>query len=191
MGYKPFRHLKLDFSPPFGGDLARTVSSASSTSESPLMLQTLKDLFDSLTAAPGTQSPAEREHALRLATAVLLVEVMRADPVIQPAERSAVVASLASRFSFADDELARLMELAEQTAKSAHDYHHFTSSINDNFTHAQKILMVENMWQVAYADAHLGAHENQVISKIAGLLHVTHGEYIAAKMRARENAGQA
>jgi hypothetical protein len=28
-----------------------------------------------------------------------------------------------------------------------------------------------------------------VISKVAGLLHVTHGEYIAAKMRAQEDAG--
>jgi uncharacterized tellurite resistance protein B-like protein len=155
------------------------------------MLQTLKDLFDSLGAAPGAQSAAEREHALRLATAVLLVEVMRADPVIQPAERAAVVASLAGKFSLADDELARLMDLAEQTAKSAYDYHHFTSSINDNFTHAQKILMVESMWQVAYADAHLDAHENHLISKIAGLLHVTHGEYIAAKMRAKEDVGRA
>jgi uncharacterized tellurite resistance protein B-like protein len=149
------------------------------------MLQTLKDLFDTLSAPPGAQSAAEREHALRLATAVLLVEVMRADPVIEPAERASVVASLASKFSLADDELGRLVELAEQTAKSAYDYHRFTSSINDNFTHAQKIWMVESMWQVAYADAHLDAHENHLISKIAGLLHVTHGEYIAAKMRAK------
>jgi uncharacterized tellurite resistance protein B-like protein len=155
------------------------------------MLQSLKDLFDSLSAAPGTQSAAERDHALRLATAVLLVEVMRADPVVQPAERAAVVASLAGKFSLADDELARLTELAEQTAKSAYDYHRFTSSLNDSFTHAQKILMVENMWQVAYADGHLDADENHLISKIAGLLHVTHGEYIAAKMRDREDAGQA
>ena len=51
--------------------------------------------------------------------------------------------------------------------------------------------MIENMWQVAYADANLDAHENQLISKVAGLLHVTHGEYIAAKMRAKEDAGQA
>ncbi|MCY1383643.1 Tellurite resistance protein TerB [compost metagenome] len=48
--------------------------------------------------------------------------------------------------------------------------------------------VVEAMWQVAYADDHLDAHENHVISKVAGLLHVTHGEYIAAKMRAREAA---
>ena len=45
------------------------------------------------------------------------------------------------------------------------------------------------MWQVAFADEHLDAHENHLISKIAGLLHVTHGEYIAAKMRAKEAAG--
>lgn len=161
------------------------------TQESHPMLQTLKDLFDSLTAAPGAQSAAEQEHGLRLATAVLLIEVMHADPVIQPAERATVLATLAGKFSFADDELARLMELAEQTAQSAYDYHRFTSSINDHFTHTQKILMIENMWQVAFADANLDAHENHLISKIAGLLHVTHGEYIAAKMRAREDAGQA
>ncbi len=29
---------------------------------------------------------------------------------------------------------------------------------------------------------------NHVISKVAGLLHVTHGEYIGAKMRAKEAA---
>ena len=42
------------------------------------------------------------------------------------------------------------------------------------------------MWQVAYADGHLDAHESHLISKVAGLLHVTHGQYIAAKMRAKE-----
>ncbi|HSV35847.1 MAG TPA: TerB family tellurite resistance protein, partial [Ramlibacter sp.] len=29
---------------------------------------------------------------------------------------------------------------------------------------------------------------NHVISRVAGLLHVTHGEYIAAKMRAKESS---
>ena len=44
------------------------------------------------------------------------------------------------------------------------------------------------MWQVAYGDAHLDENEMHTISKVAGLLHVTHGEYIAAKMRAKEAA---
>ena len=54
---------------------------------------------------------------------------------------------------------------------------------------AEIIALVEAMWQVAYADGQLDVHENHVISKVAGLLHVTHGEYIAAKLRARDQAG--
>lgn len=153
------------------------------------MLSTLKDLFDNLTSGPDEYSAAQQAHSLQLATAVLLVEVMRADPSIQAAERSAVIAALRTRFALGSDELTRLVELAEQTAKTAYDYHRFTSTINDHFTHTQKIVIVENMWHVAYADAHLDAHENSLIGKIASLLHVTQGEYIGAKMRAKEAAG--
>ena len=152
------------------------------------MLDTLKDLFDTFLSGPTEHSAAEQAHALQLATAVLLVEVMRADPGIEAAERSAVINALNTRFALGADELARLVELAEQTAKTAYDYHRFTSSLNDHFTHPQKIAIIENMWQVAYADAHLDAHENSLIGKIASLLHVTQGEYIAAKMRAKESA---
>jgi uncharacterized tellurite resistance protein B-like protein len=45
------------------------------------------------------------------------------------------------------------------------------------------------MWQVAYADADLSAHEQHVVRKIADLLYVPHAAYIAAKLRARDAAG--
>ncbi|MDB5845875.1 MAG: TerB family tellurite resistance protein [Polaromonas sp.] len=154
------------------------------------MLRTLKDLFDAFTAS-AEESPEARDHALKLATAVLLVEVMRADPASQAEERHAVVAGLRERFALRDDELARLVELAEQAARTASDYHQFTTRINDCFSHPEKIRIVEQMWQVAYADDHLHANENHLISKIAGLLHVTHGEYIGAKLRAKEAASLA
>ena len=153
------------------------------------MLKTLKDLFDSFAAPAAAQTASRLEHTLQLATAVLLVEVMRADPVLQLPERSAVLNALREKFSLADDELQQLVALAEQEAQSAYDYHRFTSSLNEHFSQEQKIRIVEYMWQVAYSDSHLDAHENHLISKVAGLLHVTHGEYIAAKMRAKEAGG--
>ena len=150
------------------------------------MLRTLKDLFNSVIAPPGPSS-ARNEQSLQLATAVLLVEVMRADPALGPQERLAVVAALRQKFSLADEELSRLVELAEQTARTASDFHQFTSVINDGFSQEQKIRIVEYMWRVAFSDGHLDAHENHLISKVAGLLHVTHGEYISAKLRAKES----
>ena len=152
------------------------------------MLRTLKDLFDAFTAPAEPSSPTERQHTVQLATAVLLVEVIKADPATGPDEQAALFAALNTKFALTPDELARLVELAEATAQGLYDYHRFTSTLNEQFTQEQKIQVVEAMWQIAFADGHLDVHENHLISKVAGLLHVTHGEYIAAKLHAREAA---
>nr|WP_315230138.1 TerB family tellurite resistance protein [uncultured Albidiferax sp.] len=153
------------------------------------MLRALKDIFDGLLTQASEPSPADRQHALSLATAVLLVEVMRADPTKTAVERQAVVLTLQQRLSLDGAALSQLMRQAEQSAARAYDYHRFTTRINEQCTQPQKIQIVEDMWQVAYADGQLSALENAVINQVAGLLHVTHGEYIAAKMRAKEAAG--
>lgn len=150
------------------------------------MFRTLRDLFDSL-AAPQPTGPDPR--ALQLACAVLLVEVMRADPEIAAPERQTVLQALRQRFPLGEAELQELVALAEQASRSSSDFHQFTSEVNRALDQPAKVAVVETMWQVAFADGHLDAHENHVISRIAGLLHVTHGEYIAAKLRARQAAG--
>lgn len=156
------------------------------------MLKTLKDLFDNLQNSlnPGSSvAPADETHTLQLATAVLLVEVMRADPDMKDTERDAVVLALRRKFTLTDDEMDRLLELAHETSRNAYDFQRFTRSLNERFTQPQKIAVVEAMWEVAYADQVLDAHEQHVISKVAGLLHVTHGEYIAAKLHAQASTG--
>jgi len=153
------------------------------------MLKTLRELFDGLRESRA-DDVREDAQALRLACAVLLVEVMRADPEITENERRAVLDALRRRFPGADEELAALVAEAEQASRSASDFHQFTSQLNLQLDQPAKIAVVETLWQVAYADGAIGAHENHVISRIAGLLHVTHGEYIAAKLHARQaNAG--
>ena len=149
------------------------------------MFKTLTVLLDSLVQPAPDTSPQALAHQLQLTTAVLLVEVMRADAKRSAAETAATVRALQHRFDLGDAEIAHLLTLAEDTARTAYDYQRFTGSLNDHFSHAQKIAVVEAMWQVAYADAHLDTAENHVISKVAGLLLVTHGEYIAAKMHAK------
>ncbi|WP_119355396.1 TerB family tellurite resistance protein [Azohydromonas sediminis] len=150
------------------------------------MLRTLKDLFDALLPPHGSTAPTDDEHALQLATAVLLVEVLRADARFGAAERRAVVAALKEKFALADDEVERLLELAEQAVRDASDYFRFTSRINEGFDMARKVRIIELMWRVAYADGRLSAHEQHVMWRIADLLHVPHGAYVHAKMRARD-----
>jgi uncharacterized tellurite resistance protein B-like protein len=159
---------------------------------SPPMLKTLKDLFDGLLSpAQQAESPAHVQHRLQLAAAVLLVEVMRADTAFEASERRAVVAALQGKFGLAEDETARLLELAQQASREASDYFAFTSRINDGFDMERKLVMIEQMWRVAYADGVLNAHENHLMRKIADLLYIPQGAYVHAKMRAQQAAGLA
>ena len=151
------------------------------------MLTSLQNLLTSF-FIPNGAAAAQTSGNPQLATAVLLFDVMRSDEKLGEAERAQALSALRKRFALSEDALAQLLVQAEQTAKGANDYFSFTSLMNDNFTQEQKIQVVEFMWQVAYADGSIDENENHLVSKIAGLLHVTHGEYIAAKMRAKEDA---
>jgi uncharacterized tellurite resistance protein B-like protein len=149
------------------------------------MLSPLKSFLSSFFLPDDSAQTLDEARGLQLATAVLLVEVMRCDSQFAATERVATEKALRTTFALSDAELARLMAQAEQTAQGANDYFRFTSTMNEQFTQPQKIQVVELMWRVAYADGILDENEHHLISKIAGLLHVTHGEYIAAKMHAK------
>jgi uncharacterized tellurite resistance protein B-like protein len=155
------------------------------------MLRTLKELFGALQSPPPAAPPQAVEHTLQLVTAVMLIEVMRADPGFGAAERQAVIEGLRAKFALADDEVARLVDLGEQAARDATDWFEFTSHINAHFDMAAKVRMVETMWRVAYADGHLGERERHTMWRLSDLLHVPHGAYINAKMRAKADSGAA
>jgi len=147
------------------------------------MLASLRRFFDSF--LPTAQANPALEHTLQLATAVLLVEVMRSDATIAATERDSVFNTLRERFMLTAGEVTALIDMAEEAARDAHDLHSFTSRLNVQLDPPQKARIVEYLWQVAYADGHLDAHEQHVMRKIADLLHVAHGDYITAKMRAK------
>ena len=135
--------------------------------------------------APWTAMP---RLWVRLATAALLLEMMRMDEHLLAAERSAIAAALRQQFGLDAGQLDTLIALAEQEAHQANDYYQFTSLINKTCTAAQKIRIVENLWQVAMADRHLDAHELHLMRKIADLLYIGHADYVGAKQRARKAA---
>lgn len=147
------------------------------------MLQFIKNFFDEVLLPTVSTDAGTAEHALQLASAVMLVEVMRADASFEPSERVAVLAALRERFALSENEAAGLTELAITTARDATDLYAFTSRINEQADMAQKVHMVEHLWRVAYADGHLSDHERHVLWRIADLLHVPQGAYVHARMR--------
>jgi uncharacterized tellurite resistance protein B-like protein len=149
------------------------------------MLDSIRRYFDRQLATPHPGGDDERR--LQLATAALLVEVMRLDGA-DPGERAAVLKAVAAKFDLTDNEAAEIVALAEDEVREAVGYYQFTSLINHHFDVAQKERVVELLWRVAWADATVSAHEHHVIRKIADLIHLPHAAYVAAKQRAREKS---
>ena len=151
------------------------------------MLDAIRDFFERNIGAPDEQlDPA---HAIQLATAALLIEVARIDGEISDVERAAVLRAVSGKFGVSAGEAQTLVDLAEQEVRQANDYYQFTSLINRTFSPEQKARVIERMWDAAYADGELSAHENHVMRKLGDLLYVPHAVYIDAKMRAKAAAG--
>ena len=147
------------------------------------MLNKLSDFLSTLIAPASVES--RPEHTLQMATAVLLIEVMRSDTDSTDQEQATILNILKERFQLSDAEVAQLSELGHRTATVANDLHQFTSLINRELELSEKVRIIEYMWQVAYADSQISAHENHLMRRIADLLHIPHGDNVAAKTRAR------
>jgi uncharacterized tellurite resistance protein B-like protein len=143
------------------------------------MLERIKRYFDQYLA--GDALAQEPEHVLRLAVAALLLEMTQMDGEVWPQQREAVEHAVRTCFDLSDEETAELLALAEAERAESTDYFQFTSLINASYTPAQKEKLVVTLWRVAYANEALHTHEEHLVRRIAGLLHVPHSAFIAAK----------
>jgi uncharacterized tellurite resistance protein B-like protein len=146
------------------------------------MLKAIRDFFDQRIGA----APADDARALARATAALLAEMVRIDRDITPEEQALAERAIREKFGLSAAESSELLQLADAEARAATDYYQFTSLINRGFTQEQKERVIEMLWQIAYADDELSAHELHLMRKVAALLHVPDSVYIAAKMRAKD-----
>jgi len=152
------------------------------------MLPKIKQFFESHFIAESGSSELDSEHALRLAMASLMIEVAESDYENSPAEREALLTIVKQSFDLEEAEANEMIELAQQEHTESTDYFQFTSLINQNYSAAQRIVLIENLWKIAFADKVLDKHEVHVIRRIADLIHVSHSDFIASKLRVQTSA---
>jgi uncharacterized tellurite resistance protein B-like protein len=127
---------------------------------------------------------------LRLSVAVLLLEAARQDDTFDAAERAVILKLLAQRFSLSPAECEKLVTEAQAHAAELVQLHGHTSAIAEAMAPAQRIELIEMLWDVAYADGVLDPEEDLLIRRIAGLIYVDDRERVLARQRVlarREN----
>lgn len=150
------------------------------------MLATIQRFFQQALTEPageGSSSPT-----LERATAALLCEVVRADYHTDEAELSSLRRMLKRHFGLGDGEVEELMELAREEIETSVDHYQFVSLIKQHYGYAQRCELVRMMWSLAYADGESHHLEEHRIRRLAELLHVSHSDFIRAKLQAQADA---
>lgn len=147
------------------------------------MLKSFRRFFDELLTSGSSDPQQTHEHQLQLASAALLMEMVRADFEVHPAEREHVLALLTKEFSLTPQEALRLAELGEDAVHESVSLFEFTQTIDKTLSVSDKVRILEMLWQVAYTDDALDRYEESLIRKLADLLHLSHRQLIQAKHR--------
>lgn len=130
-------------------------------------------------------APDGREDRTAIAACVLLLEMAKADDFFSPSESGRIREILLNGLSLSPDEIEGVLSIAEREREESADLWAYTNLINESFSAAEKLRLVEMIWEVAYADGSLDQNEDYLVHKLANLLHVNHQDLIAAKLRAK------
>lgn len=144
------------------------------------MIAQLRKIFG---GEPAVERVLEGREPLELATAALLVELARSDFSTSQVELDEVRRLLVERFGLEEVAVQTLVEDASARADRAVSLHEFTHRLNRELDDSDKLGMIEMLWRVSLVDGHLDKHEEQLVKRVAGLLHVPDRERVRLKLK--------
>ncbi len=154
------------------------------------MIKSFAEKISRAFAATETAVPDEdaREKAIRMATAVLMTEVARADDEYDESEFKLLLDLITRHFQISPEDA---VELAYEASETAEDYvalQSLTQLLNKILSEREKEHIVTLLWQIAYADGRLDMYEDSLIHKISAMFYVRRRRVLRLKQEANPNA---
>jgi uncharacterized tellurite resistance protein B-like protein len=122
---------------------------------------------------------------LQLAVAVLVHEARRADYGEGEQESATAERALAGIFALEPHEAAALLDEGRARAQQLTSFYAPLTVIKREFSLEDRILLVEHLWRITFADGQLNLYEDHYVRKIAHLLYVPNTQSMLARNRAR------
>ena len=129
-------------------------------------------MFEAIQRLFARAEPVLPGHEPRLAVAVLLVHLAAVDGTVLPEERDAIRGALQDHYGFSEQEVERLLAEATRQDADSVDFYRFTSTLAA-LPDAEKLEIVRMMWQVVFADRKNHELEDNMVWRIAELIHVS------------------
>lgn len=147
------------------------------------MINNLFEQFKKLIEVPDDEP--QDDNTIVLAAVSLMLEVARSDSGGEQVEHDLIRGILTNEFKVESELIDNLLEAGVEKVEDATDLFQFTQLINDQYSREQKEGLIYAMWRVALADGKVQAIEDHIIRRVAGLIHVSHSDFIRLKLKAR------
>lgn len=132
----------------------------------------------------GWGEAAPTAPPLELAMIALLLEIGRADHEESAVEQQRILAAATRVFGLDEAAATALVARAAQRVEASISLDEFTSVLNQECSLADKRACLLALWQVALADGRIDRFEEFYLRKICDLLHLSHQDFIQAKLAA-------
>jgi uncharacterized tellurite resistance protein B-like protein len=152
------------------------------------LVEHFDEYLSGLSEGPEGEAPPPplSEHELQMATAVLLVQVLRADLRVKEGEIETLVAGLEDVLGLGHDQAVELAKMAARHAKTPDAMKLAVRCVDLCLTRPQRVELAEWLWKIAFSDAELASHEEYLVRKISELIGLSTADLVEAKVRAKE-----
>lgn len=149
------------------------------------MFDTIKSML--MGARKPSDIVAARAVDKKLAAAALMVHVIAADGTVEDAEEAKLRKILHDHYDLTAAEADKLAVEAKAADEEAVDLYTFTSVLKRDMSEDDRILLVEDLWEMVFADGELHEFEDNVVWRVAELLgvHARHRMVLKQRVKAR------
>lgn len=123
------------------------------------------------------------------AVACLLIEAAGMDGSVDMTETETIKSILSNQFDLSSTEADNLMAEAHKHVTTSNQILPMTRVIKETYDEAEKIKIIEMIWEVILSDGILHAYEDNLMRRIGALIYVSDRDRGAAKKRVMERLG--
>jgi uncharacterized tellurite resistance protein B-like protein len=137
----------------------------------------------------GVDEPRLTREDPRVAAAALFYHIIDADGVSEPVEREKIRELLQKEYALDKDELRDILKAGKRAEDESIDFYAFTSVLKRSLDAEQRVLFIELLWEIVYADGVRHELEESIVGRVAELMGVSDRDRVLMRQEAERKTG--
>lgn len=147
------------------------------------MLDNIKRFFSKFATEESKEVSQATEQDVRVAACALFLEMARIDEQFTDEEMDTILSIVKERYGLTQEHADALVAEADRELAESVDLWQFAKLINENYSTAEKIEIIETLWRMVFVDGKMDRYEHYLMNKLKNLLRLSQEQLIDAKLK--------